>query len=94
MTVKRYRVRGRVQGVGFRAFAWRRASELGLRGWVRNRGDGSVEALVEGDPTTLATLEQALRSGPSWARVDAVEVRDEPGAETLPADFTIIGDRV
>lgn len=94
VTVKRYRIRGRVQGVGFRAFVWRRASELGLCGWVRNRGDGSVEALADGDARTLEILEEALRRGPSWARVDGVEVLDEPVAEPVPAEFTIIRDRI
>ncbi|HXG42154.1 MAG TPA: acylphosphatase [Dehalococcoidia bacterium] len=68
-------VRGRVQGVGFRDFVWRRARFLGVRGYVRNLPDGqSVEVVAEGEREALEQLLEYLREGPRAARVDAVEV--------------------
>ncbi len=66
---KRYVVEGGVQGVGFRHFTWRTAVRLGLTGWVRNREDGSVETLADGDPVRLSQFEAELRRGPSMASV-------------------------
>jgi acylphosphatase len=66
-------VRGKVQGVGFRWFVRERARALGLTGWVRNRDDGSVEVLALGDEASLQQLRHLLGSGPSGARVTAVE---------------------
>jgi acylphosphatase len=57
------RVTGRVQGVGFRYYVMTAASQIGLRGWVRNRRDGSVEVLAEGDREKLDLLVQALKRG-------------------------------
>jgi len=71
------RVRGRVQGVGFRAFAQQRARELGVQGFVRNRPDGSVEAWLQGEGGAIDRLIEHLRKGPMLARVDALEL--EPG---------------
>jgi acylphosphatase len=68
----RLRITGGVQGVGYRVWATRTASSLGLRGWVRNRSDGSVEVLATGTPDALATLVEASRQGPHGARVIAV----------------------
>ena len=68
-------VRGHVQGVGFRYFVQRRASELGLSGWVRNNDDGSVEAVAEGPRASLEELRLALERGPRMARVAGVESR-------------------
>lgn len=89
--VRRYRVYGRVQGVGFRAFVWRSAIELGLAGWVRNCYDGSVEVLAAAEPYELQELEGRLRRGPTWARVSRVEVADEP-PETAPVGFSVRRD--
>jgi acylphosphatase len=72
----RLRITGEVQGVGYRMWAIRTAGSLGLRGWVRNRSDGSVEVLATGAPGAVATLIQACRRGPSDARVAAVTVID------------------
>jgi acylphosphatase len=73
---KRYIVRGRVQGVGFRWFVEREAHILGIAGWVRNNHDGSVEVLAQGTRDQLSGLHSRLREGPRAARVDAVEVSE------------------
>jgi acylphosphatase len=72
-------VRGRVQGVGFRAWVVRQARRLGLDGWVANRGDGGVEILAEGSRIDLETLLEAVREGPPSSWVERVEVRWMPG---------------
>src|SRR5579885_545037 len=74
---RRYLVRGRVQGVGFRWFVEREAHILGIAGWVRNNHDGTVEVLAQGTRDQLAGLHSRLREGPRAARVDSVEVMDE-----------------
>src|SRR5215469_5127142 len=74
---RRYLVRGRVQGVGFRWFVEREAHILGITGWVRNNHDGSVEVVAQGTRDQLAGLHSRLREGPRAARVDSVEVSDE-----------------
>lgn len=66
------RVRGRVQGVGYRAFARDQARRLGLAGWVRNEPDGSVRAVAEGPRTVLEQYLHALERGPAMARVEGV----------------------
>jgi acylphosphatase len=70
----RLRIAGKVQGVGYRIWATRTAADLGLRGWVRNRTDGSVEALVTGTPDAVAALVEACREGPRGACVSDVAV--------------------
>jgi acylphosphatase len=70
---RRYVVRGRVQGVGFRWFVEREAHILGIAGWVRNKSDGSVEVLAMGSREQLIGLRSRLREGPRAARVDEVE---------------------
>ena len=67
-------VRGIVQGVNFRWYTQRRASDLQLTGYVRNMPDGSVEAVVEGDRADIETLVDALRVGPSAAVVESVNI--------------------
>ncbi len=66
-------VHGRVQGIGFRAFAARAASDLRLFGGVRNLPDGQVEVEVEGERSVIKALEQQLRIGPPAARVTKIE---------------------
>jgi acylphosphatase len=68
--VLHFLIRGRVQGVGFRWFVHREASELELRGWVRNTEDGDVEVVASGTPEDLAELRSSLRKGPRGSRVD------------------------
>jgi acylphosphatase len=70
--VLHFLIRGRVQGVGFRWFVHREASELDLRGWVRNTEDGDVEVVASGTPGDLAELRASLRRGPRGSRVDHV----------------------
>ena len=88
MTARRALVCGRVQGVGFRFFAERAARELGLRGWVRNLPDGSVETLVEGDDAAIEQYLQRLRRGPAGARVDSCVVEDRPSEGLRSFDIT------
>ena len=85
-----FRVRGSVQGVGFRWWTQRKAVELGLRGVVMNQGDGSVEVHVAGPPEVIAELERWLGMGPPGSRVRAVE--RTPSLLPIPTDgFTIEG---
>lgn len=71
-------VHGRVQGVAFRAATRSQAVALGAGGWVRNRPDGTVEAVFEGNPETLRTLLGFCRRGPRFARVERIEEFPEP----------------
>ncbi|MFS8492837.1 acylphosphatase [Limnochorda sp.] len=71
-------VRGRVQGVGFRHFALRRAQQLGLDGWVRNALDGTVRVAAEGPAEALQAFLAMLREGPAWAHVERVEASFGP----------------
>jgi acylphosphatase len=87
---RRYIVRGRVQGVGFRWFVEREAHILGIAGWVRNNADGSVEVLAQGSRDQLSGLHSRLREGPRAARVDAVE-ESEVRAATGITSFRIEG---
>jgi acylphosphatase len=68
--VLHFLIKGRVQGVGFRWFVHREASELDLRGWVRNTEEGDVEVVASGNATDLAELRASLRRGPRGSRVD------------------------
>lgn len=75
---RRVRVRGRVQGVWFRESTRQEATRVGAIGWVCNLPDGSVEAAFEGTPEAVEALVAFCRRGPPAARVDAVEVVEEP----------------
>jgi acylphosphatase len=75
--IRQVTIRGRVQGVGYRAWVEHRARAHALEGWVRNRRDGSVEALFSGPEDVVSNMVASCRRGPSSARVDAVQV--EPG---------------
>ena len=87
MPAYRYVVAGRVQGVGYRYFVLRQAEALGVGGYARNRPDGSVEVVAEGDDVVLADFEARLREGPSFAEVTNVE--REPIAERRSGGFHI-----
>ncbi len=84
MNAKRLVIAGRVQGVGYRAWMVTKARELGVSGWVRNRADGSVEALVAGDIASVEELSRLCRRGPRLAEVssiaeDLADPPEEPG---------------
>jgi acylphosphatase len=74
---RRLVVRGRVQGVNFRAWVRDRATARGVAGWARNAPDGSVEIWLEGDPDAVASLERAVSQGPSHAAVSTIDASDE-----------------
>src|SRR5258707_8112131 len=78
-------IRGRVQGVGYRAFAEYTALGHGLAGWVRNRRDGAVEAVVAGPAATVAQVVEAYRPGPPRARLDSLDERDGTPDELAPS---------
>jgi len=86
MAARHLQITGRVQGVGFRYSMQHEAARLGVRGWVRNRRDGSVEALVQGSETAIAAITEWARRGPAGARVDSVQVANAD-AETNLATF-------
>jgi acylphosphatase len=90
--VLHFLIRGRVQGVGFRWFVHRDASELDLRGWVRNTEDGDVEVVASGTANDLAELRASLRRGPRGSRVDNLieHYLDESEADGL-GSFRIDG---
>ena len=72
-------ISGRVQGVGYRASMIDEARRLGVTGWVRNRRDGTVEAVVDGDPAAVAAIVDWARRGPPEAQVSGVAVADTDG---------------
>jgi acylphosphatase len=72
-SARRFLISGRVQGVGYRAFAERTAREIGVTGWVQNLGDGRVEAHANGTAAELDRFEARLMAGPRWCEVRAVE---------------------
>lgn len=76
---KQLRITGRVQGVGFRHALQREALAQGLAGWVRNRRDGSVEAMLQGDAAAVEAVCAWARHGPPAARVDRLEVQANAG---------------
>lgn len=89
-STKHLAISGRVQGVGFRFYMQRRARELGVAGWVRNRSDGTVEAVVHGSPEQVNAIVAWARRGPPSAVVAAVKISDGSGDyagfETRPTE--------
>ena len=83
----RLTISGRVQGVGYRDWTVETARRLGLTGWVRNRVDGAVEALIVGDDQAVGRMIDACRRGPPAARVDNVDI-DPVDLDVLPQGFT------
>ena len=88
--IRQVRITGRVQGVGYRAWVDHRARNHDLEGWVRNRRDGSVEALFAGPEEVVSEMVAACRHGPSSARVAAV---DEEPASADALNLRYAGER-
>jgi acylphosphatase len=70
-------ISGRVQGVGFRAFTRKEASSRGITGWVKNLADGRVEIKIKGEREDIKNMIKRIKEGPSFARVDDIEISDE-----------------
>jgi acylphosphatase len=92
--IVRFRAVGRVQGVGYRAFAEGQARALNLGGWVRNDPDGAVSGEAEGSAEQLAAYQSLLRSGPPWGKVEALtwirlDEGDAGAAQSLPRPFQV-----
>ncbi len=90
MKAKRLVIAGRVQGVGYRDWMTGEARRLGIDGWVRNRADGAVEALIAGDADAVEELARLCRRGPRAAVVASImdelaEPPDQPGFRALPS---------
>ena len=89
-TLRHFLITGRVQGVGFRFYMQRKARELGVTGWVRNRRDGSVEAMAQGESGAVETLTAWARRGPPSAVVADIRIGEGSGNydsfETLPTE--------
>jgi acylphosphatase len=88
--IRQVTIRGRVQGVGYRAWVEHQARAHGLEGWVRNRRDGSVEALFAGPADVVANMVALCHRGPASARVEAV--REEP-ARSDELNLRLAGER-
>jgi acylphosphatase len=92
--IRRVLIRGRVQGVGYRAWVDHQARRLGLQGWVRNRRDGSVEAVFEGAEDAVAKMIASCRNGPPSGRVDEVAEEaahaDELGLRRAGEAFSVL----
>jgi acylphosphatase len=84
----RVRIAGHVQGVGYRYWIEGTAMTLAVTGWVRNRGDGTVEALFAGDPADVAEMLRRCRQGPRGAHVTAVDILAE--GEDAPGGFEVL----
>ncbi len=86
MIARRLTIRGRVQGVGYRAWMVEAAAALGVCGWVRNRRDGAVEALAQGDAAAVESLISRCRRGPPAGRVTEIATLDatpDPALDTF-----------
>jgi acylphosphatase len=92
--IRHVTIRGRVQGVGYRAWVEHEALRRGLDGWVRNRRDGNVEAVLAGPPDAVTAMVAACRRGPPSARVEAVDARagspDDLAARHAGEKFSVL----
>jgi acylphosphatase len=87
-TKKHLIISGRVQGVWFRASTKQKANQLGLTGWVQNTDNGKVEAVIEGEEISIKEMIKWCQHGPSMARVEKVEIKDEKTTDSY-TDFSI-----
>jgi acylphosphatase len=87
--VRRIVVEGAVQGVGYREFTRRAAQRLNVSGWVRNRSDGAVEAVVQGSPAGVEALIAEMRNGPRFADVERLSVVESDEAPSDAGTFVI-----
>lgn len=87
--LKHLKIRGRVQGVGYRYFTLQNARELGVNGWVKNMRDGTVEAVLAGPDRKVGGLIEKLKSGPFSARVSSIEELETDQQEGNFQDFRI-----
>lgn len=92
MITRHLLIQGQVQGVGFRRYMVFKAQQLGIGGWVRNRSDGSVEAVVQGTQDAVAAIIECAQSGPRASRVSAVTVGEEPGHQDFGGRFDPLRD--
>jgi len=89
-TVQKYlKITGRVQGVGFRYYTRKNASDLNIKGWVKNMPDGSVETVIAGTPASVEEMKKRLREGPRSARVDHVKELSQDGKPETFHDFSV-----
>jgi acylphosphatase len=88
MVIKKVKIFGRVQGVGFRYYTTQNASRLNIRGWVQNMPDGTVEALIAGDSESVEQMLTKLESGPVPSRVENMEVEDNR-PDKVPDSFSV-----
>lgn len=82
------RIHGKVQGVGYRFYATRVARRMGLKGWIQNNRDGSVEALVEGEKQAIDDWVEEIREGPRYAEVTKIDAESKDFTGKLP-DFDV-----
>ena len=83
-------ISGQVQGVGFRRWTEREALARECVGWVKNQSDGSVQALIDGDPARVAEFVTALQRGPSGARVESISVKESLAGPEEFSTFSIL----
>lgn len=88
MITQRLVIHGRVQGVGYRASMVAAANRMGVAGWVRNRREGTVEALIQGDAASVDSLINWARQGPSGAVVEQLEVLEATECDNYYTHFT------
>jgi acylphosphatase len=86
-TIRHVVIRGRVQGVGYRAWTEHEALRRGLQGWVRNRRDGSVEAVFAGAAEAVTAMIESCRRGPHGAQVEAIDERAGTADDLTPCRF-------
>ncbi len=87
MITRHLSIHGLVQGVGFRSYMVYKAQQLDISGWVRNRSDGSVEAMVHGTEAAVAAIIECAQHGPRASQVSGVTVSDADGAENFGGRF-------